>query len=110
MEWVYLALAIVFETMGTTCLKLSDGFSRLAPTLLILPTYIISFALLALAVKVIPISVAYAIWSAAGTAIIAFIGILLFGEPLTVLKLFFLALIVIGVVGLHLSERVAGGA
>lgn len=110
MEWVYLALAIVFETMGTTCLKLSDGFSRLAPTLLILPTYVISFALLALAVKVIPISIAYAIWSAAGTAIIACVGILLFGEPLTVLKVFFLALIVIGVMGLHLSERfVAGG-
>lgn len=110
MEWVYLALAIIFETMGTTCLKLSDGFSRLMPSLLILPTYVISFALLALAVKIVPISVAYAVWSAAGTAIIAGVGVLYFGEPLTALKVFFLALIVIGVVGLHLSERVAGGA
>lgn len=110
MEWVYLALAIIFETMGTTCLKLSDGFNRLVPTLLILPTYLISFALLGLAVKVIPISIAYAVWSAAGTAIIASAGIVFFGEPLTALKVFFLAVIVIGVVGLHLSERFASGA
>lgn len=110
MAWLYLALAIVFEIAGTTCLKLSDGFDNLLPSLLIFPFYAISFVLLALAVKVVPISVAYAIWSGVGTALIAAIGILWFREPATAAKIVFIAVIIAGVVGLQLSDRIAGGA
>lgn len=67
------------------------------------PAYAISFVFLALAVKVIPISVAYAVWSGVGTALIATIGILWFREPVSAAKLVFLGIIVIGVVGLQLS-------
>ena len=107
MAWVYLTLAILFEIAGTTCLKLSDGFSNLIPSLAIFPAYAVSFVLLAFAVKVIPISVAYAIWAGVGTALIATIGILWFREPATAAKLFFIAVIVAGVVGLHLTDRSA---
>ncbi len=104
MAWVYLGLAIVFEVAGTTCLKLSHGFTQLVPSLVIFPAYGISLACLTLAVKTLPISVAYAVWAAVGTALIAAIGILWFREPATTTKLVFIGLIVVGVIGLHLSD------
>jgi small multidrug resistance pump len=107
MAWVLLATAIAFEVFGTTCLKLSEGFSRLVPSLLIVPAYAASFTLLTFAVKTIPISVAYAVWSALGTAIIAAIGTLWFREPWGTLKAVSLGLIIIGVVGVHLADRLA---
>jgi small multidrug resistance pump len=110
MAWLYLALAIAFEISGTTCVKLSDGFARLLPSLFILPAYAVSLAFLTVAVRTIPIGVAYAIWSGAGTAIIAGIGFLVFREPLTAIKLLFIAVIVVGVVGLHISDRLANGS
>ena len=110
MAWVYLTLAIVFEIAGTTALKMSEGFMRLAPSLLILPAYAVSFGFLAVAVRDIPIGVAYAIWSAVGTAAIAAIGIALFREPLTLAKAAFIGVIIIGVVGLQLAEAAAGSS
>lgn len=110
MEWAYLSLAIVFEIFGTTCIKLSEGFTRIAPSVLIVPAYVVSFLMLALAVRVIPISIAYAVWSGIGTAAIAVIGILVFKEPLTLAKAAFLAIIIVGAVGLHLSDRFGAGS
>lgn len=107
MAWAYLALAIAFEIVGTTMLKLSDGFTRLAPTAAILPAYGISFTFLALAVRDIPLGVAYAIWSGVGTAAIAAIGMAWFREPLTAAKVVFVAVIIVGVVGLHLAGAAA---
>jgi len=110
MAWFYLALAIAFEIGGTTCMKMSHGFTQLVPSLIIFPAYGISFVFLTLAVKVIPISMAYAVWSGVGTALIATIGILWFREPVTALKLAFLALIVVGVVGLYLTDEMPGAS
>jgi small multidrug resistance pump len=104
MAWAYLTLAIVFEVAGTTSLKMSEGFVRLVPALLILPAYVISFGFLGFAIRDIPVSVAYAIWSAVGTAAIAVIGIVLFREPITLAKVTFIGVIIIGVVGLQLAE------
>lgn len=109
MPWIYLAIAILFEIAGTVCLKLSNGFSQLLPSLAIVPLYGVSFALLVLALKGIPVSVAYAIWSAVGTALIATIGMLWFREPATILRLVSLALVILGVVGLNLAERFENG-
>ena len=103
MAWVYLILAILFEIGGTSALKMSQGFTQTLPSMLIFPAYAVSFVFLTLAVKIIPISVAYAIWSGVGTALIAAIGILWFHEPVTMSKLVFLGIIVFGVVGLQLS-------
>ena len=86
---------------------MSQGFTQLLPSLVIFPAYGISIALLTLAVKEVPISVAYAVWAAVGTALIAAIGILWFREPATPAKLAFIAVIVVGVIGLHLSDSAA---
>ena len=101
--WLYLAGAIVLETAGTTSMKLSHGFTKLVPSILIFLFYSASFASLTFALKGIDVSLAYAIWSGIGTVIIATIGILYFHEPATVLKIVSIGLIVIGVVGLKIS-------
>jgi small multidrug resistance pump len=106
MTWVYLVLAILLEVSGTTCMKLSEGFTKVAPSILLFVFYTMSFGMLTLALKKIEVSVAYAIWSGVGTALIATIGVLWFKEPATALKLISLGLIIVGVVGLNLG----GGA
>lgn len=108
MEWVLLGAAILFEVSGTICLKLSEGFSRLGPSLAIVPLYGASLALLTLALKTIPVSTAYAIWAAIGTALVAAVGIIAFREPVGVVKLVSLGLVIVGVVGLHLGDRLSG--
>jgi small multidrug resistance pump len=107
MSLLYLAAAIVFEICGTTALKLSFGLSRAAPTAVVAVAYPLSFAALALALRGIDLSIAYAVWSGVGTAVVAAIGIFWFGEPAAAGKLVSLALIVAGVVGLHLYGRPA---
>ena len=106
MTWLYLVLAILLEVSGTTCMKLSEGFTKLVPSILLFVFYTLSFGMLTLALKQIDVSFAYAVWSGVGTALIATIGLLYFKEPMTALKLISLGLIIIGVVGLNLS----GGA
>jgi len=106
MTWLYLVLAILLEVSGTTCMKLSEGFTRMVPSILLVVFYTLSFGMLTLALKKIDVSIAYAIWSGVGTALIASIGVLWFREPATAMKLISLGLIIMGVVGLNLS----GGA
>jgi small multidrug resistance pump len=101
--WVYLIAAISLEILGTTCMKLSAGFTRLTPTLLMFGFYVGCFSCLTLALKRIEVSVAYAIWSGVGTAMISLIGILLFQESFSGLKLLGIALIIGGVVALNLA-------
>ena len=105
MSFFYLAVAIVLEIGGTVSLKLSDGFTRLGPAGAVVICYAASFALLSLALRGIDLSIAYAVWSGVGTAIVAAIGIFWFGEHAGAWKLLSLALIVLGVAGLHLSGR-----
>jgi len=101
--WLYLAGAIVLEVAGTTSMKLSKGFTKLVPSVLLFVFYAASFVALTLALKKIEVSVAYAVWAGVGTALIAAIGILYFREAATALKLISILLIVVGVVGLNLS-------
>jgi small multidrug resistance pump len=103
MTWIYLVLAILLEVSGTTCMKLSEGFTRLAPSVLLFVFYALSFGMLTLALKKLDVSVAYAVWSGVGTALIAAIGVFWFKEPVTALKLISLGLIILGVIGLNLS-------
>jgi len=106
MAYLYLLSAIVLEVCGTTSMKLSQGFTRFLPSVLIFVFYGLSFTLLTMVLKRIEVSVAYAIWSGVGTALIATVGILYFKETLTWLKLVSLALVIIGVIGLNLGEGV----
>ena len=102
--WLILIVAIFTEVCGTTCMKLSEGFSRVVPSILLYVFYGLSFMLLTLALKTLDVSVAYAVWSAVGTACIAVIGVIYFKEPVTALRVGCLLLIIIGVVGLQLSS------
>ena len=103
MTRVYLVLAILLEVSGTTCMKLSEGFTKIVPSILLFVFYSLSFGMLTLALKRIDVSIAYAVWSGVGTALIATIGVMWFKEPVTALKLISLALIIGGVVGLNLG-------
>jgi small multidrug resistance pump len=103
MNWLFLVLAIVAEVVGTTCMKLSSGFTQLLPSVAMVIFYGISLSTLTMALKKIEVSVAYAIWSGLGTALIAIIGIFGFKEPATALKIMSILLIIIGVVGLNFS-------
>lgn len=99
----YLTLAILLEVAGTTSLKFSQGFTKLVPSLIVVVCYGLSFWMLSLTLKKIDVGIAYAIWSAVGTALITAIGILWFKEPLTAIKIGSIVLIILGVVGLNLG-------
>jgi len=103
MSWILLVTAIVMEVCGTTCLKLSEGFTKWVPSVLIFVFYGVSFTLMTYAVKKLDLSLAYAIWSGIGTLLIALIGIFWFKEHFTLLKVVSMALIIAGAVGLNLS-------
>jgi len=104
--WLLLLFAITMEVSGTTCQKLSQGFTQLLPTILVLVFYGFSFTASTFALKTIDVSIAYAVWMAVGTAMIAFIGMVWFHEPLTPLKVIALLTITAGVVLLNLSSKV----
>jgi small multidrug resistance pump len=99
----YLLLAILLEVAGTTAMKISDGFTYWLPSLLIFVFYSLSLIFLALTLRRLEVSLAYAIWSGLGTVLLAVIGALFFAEPLTVVKTISLSFIVVGVVGLRLT-------
>jgi len=101
--WIWLIGAIVFEVLGTTAMKLSEGFTKTVPSIAMGVFYILSLTALTYALKKFDVSMAYAIWSGVGTALITLIGIWYFKESVSVMKLASIGLIIIGVVGLHLS-------
>lgn len=103
MHWLHLTFAILAEVAGTTCMKLSAGFTKLTPSMLMWVLYGICFYFLTLALKKVDIGVAYAIWSGVGTALIATIGVLYFREPISILKVIGIVAIIEGVVALNLS-------
>jgi small multidrug resistance pump len=105
MHWLYLIIAIICEVCGTTSMKLSNGFTNLLPSVLIFVFYALSFTFVTLALKTLPVGLTYAVWSAIGTALITAIGVLWFGEGMNTLKAVSLALIIIGVVGLQISQE-----
>ena len=96
-----LAAAIATEVVATVALKASDGFSRPVPSAIVVVGYLLSFWLLALVLKQLSVGTTYAIWSAVGTAAVALIGIAMYGETASMLKLASLGLIVLGVIGLN---------
>jgi small multidrug resistance pump len=102
-SWLYLTGAIFLEIAGTTSMKLSEGFTRTVPSIFIFVFYALSFMALTMALKRIDVSVAYAIWSGVGTALIAIIGVVHFREPMTLIKVVSVGMIIIGVVGLNIT-------
>ncbi len=105
MQWVFLSVAIFAEVVGTSALKVSDGFTRLVPSLVVLLGYGISFFFLSLTLQTLPVGVAYAVWSGVGMALIALIGWLFLGQSLDAPAIVGLILIGAGVAVLNLCSR-----
>ena len=102
-SWLYLTGAILLEVAGTSCMKLSEGFTKIIPSVLIFVFYTLSFVGLTIALKKLDVGIAYAVWAGIGTALIAVIGIIYFKEALTTVKVLSILLIIAGVVGLNLG-------
>ena len=105
MYWLWLFAAILLEVAATVFMKLSDGFSKLLPTLIMGLLYGLSFFPLAIALKKMDVATAYAVWSAVGTALVTTLGIFLFHEKISLVKIGAIAMIILGVVALNMSER-----
>lgn len=104
MPYVFLAAAIVFEVVATSLLKMTDGFTRLWPTVASLTGYALAFAGLALAIKKdLPVGFAYAVWAGLGTAAIVAIGVVFLHESVSVQKIVGVLLVIGGVVVLNLG-------
>lgn len=103
MHWIMLVVAICLEVFATSMLKTSEGFSRFWPTVGVLLGYAASFTLLAQVVKVVPLSITYAIWSGAGTLLVVGIGVAVYRERLSLLQVIGVLLTVAGVVLLNLG-------
>jgi small multidrug resistance pump len=104
-SWILLGLAILAEVIGTSALKASAGFSRLWPSLVVVAGYGTAFYFLSLALRSIPIGVAYAVWSGTGIVLIAAIGTILFKQKLDAPALIGMSLIVAGVLVLNLFSK-----
>ncbi len=107
MHWFFLGAAILFETIGTTALQASQQFSRLGPSILVVLAYGVSFYLLALVLKYIPVGVAYAVWSGLGICFIAAIGYFVFGQRLDLPAVIGILLIITGILVINLFSNSA---
>ncbi|ALF52745.1 membrane protein [Nostoc piscinale CENA21] len=103
-SWICLITAILFEVAGTTSMKLSEGFTRTIPSVLIFVCYGICFSFLTLALKKIEVSIAYSVWSGLGTTVIATIGVIWFRESMSLVKFISIALIIVGVIGVNSAK------
>lgn len=103
MMWLVLFISSFFELGFTVFLKLSEGFKNKKFTVLCILSTIASIGLLSIATTVVPLGVGYAVWTGLGTVLITLFGIVVFKESKDPLKLFFLALVLLGVIGLRLS-------
>ncbi|QBX35204.1 QacE family quaternary ammonium compound efflux SMR transporter [Paracoccus liaowanqingii] len=106
--YVPLGIAIALEVLGTSLLQRSEQFTRLAPTVGMALCYLASFYLLSVSLKVLPLGVAYAIWSACGVALVALIGWAAFGQRLDLPAVLGMGLIVAGVVVINVFSRTVG--
>ena len=104
MEWVYLLVAGGLEVFWSTCLKLYEGFSVLRFSILTVIGMVFSFLFLSQATKTLPLGTSYAIWTGIGALGAVIVGVLLFKESVSPLRLMFVALLLIGIIGLKATS------
>jgi len=100
MHWIILFIAGLFEVGWAIGLKYTEGFTKLWPTVFTIASIIISMGLLGYTLKSLPVGTAYAVWTGIGAVGTAILGIILFGESKEFIRVFFIFLIVVGIVGL----------
>ena len=105
MSWIILFLAGLFEIAWAIGLKYSEGFTKLTPSIITIITMFISFYLLSLALKSLPLGTAYAIWVGIGTIGTVIAGIILFGESMTLIRVVSILFILLGIVGLKFTTN-----
>jgi small multidrug resistance pump len=103
MQWMYLAIAIVCEVIATSALKASEGFTRLAPSVVVVVGYVVAFYCLSLTLRSIAVGIVYAIWSGVGIVLISLVGWLVFGQTLSWAAVLGMALITAGVIILNVA-------
>lgn len=102
--WILLVIAGILEFIWATGLKYSEGFTKLVPSIFTLATMGVSFYLLSLSMRVLPVGVSYTVWTGIGAVGAVVIGTLVFKEPLSLMKLLFLGMIIAGILGLKFVE------
>jgi len=107
-NWICLAIAILSETVATTALKASAGFTRPLPAVVVVLGYGLAFYCLSLTLRTIPLGVAYAVWSGVGIVLVTGAGWLLYGQKLDAAALAGIGLIVAGVLVMNLFSKTAG--
>jgi len=103
MGWFYLSLAIALEVAAATTMKMSDGLSRFWPSALMVVFYLLCFLAMIKSLEYLQIGVMYAIWAGVGTAAVAVIGVILFGDSMPFIKIMGIGLIIIGVAMVNLG-------
>jgi small multidrug resistance pump len=102
---LFLAVAIAFEVLATSALKLTDGFTRLGPSIVTILGYGLAFYFLSLTLRTLPVGIVYAIWAGVGVVLVALIGWLVFRQPLDAWAIVGIALILAGVLVLNVLSR-----
>ena len=105
MPYLYLAIAVAFETIGTSAMQASQQFTRLWPSVLVIVGYAISFYFMALTLRYMPVGIVYALWSSLGIILIALIGYAVFGQKLDLPAIAGLGLIIAGIVVIQLFSN-----
>ena len=105
--WLTLGIAIVAEVVGTSALKASEGFTRLAPSVVVVAGYAVAFYCLSLVLKTVPVGITYAIWSGLGIVLITLVAFVLYGQKIDLAGLLGMGLIVAGVVVLNVFSKAA---
>ena len=105
MAWLYLCIAGVMEVVWSTCMKFSHGFTDLKFSILTVAGMIVSFVFLAQATKALPLGTSYAVWTGIGALGALVAGVVLFREPATPARMFFAALLLVGILGLKATSR-----
>lgn len=103
MSWIYIFIAGLFEVVWAIGLKYANGFTKLLPSIVTIAAMAASFLFLSAAVRTIPIGTAYAVWTGIGAVGTAIMGIILFEESTEILRIIFILLIIIGIVGVKLT-------
>lgn len=108
MKYLYLAVAIIFEVIGSSCIKASDGFTKLVPTVLTVLAFVICFYFFSLALKSIPLGIAYASWAGLGIILTSLVSIFIFKQTLDLPGILGMVLIISGVIVINLFSKSAG--
>lgn len=109
MGYLFLALAIIFEVIGSSFIKASNGFTKWLPSTIVVVTYVVAFYCLSLSLKTLPLSIAYAIWAGVGIVLTVLVSVFIFKQPIDLPALVGILFIIIGVLIINYFSRVAHG-